>query len=148
MSEQNQQQQENEPTDEQIDASTDVAALRTEAKNRRLKLREVEGERDALRERVNGFEQEQVQGLIRDRFEDPDDFFSQVEMDHLRGEDGTVDSGLVGDAVNSVLETKPHWAKVEKQERSSGTAQHQGVRNTRPAVEPPSFGKAIKGAKR
>ena len=75
-------------------ASDDVAKLRRENANRRGALREVEAERDALRDQVAALQRAEVERLAAERLADPSDLWRHdgVELDALLGEDGGLDA--------------------------------------------------------
>lgn len=125
-------------------ASGDMSALRHEAASRRRQLREAEAERDALRERVNQHDREDVERVAARSLADPSDLLSTTSLDDLRDDAGAIDWEAVNQAVVDLLERKPHYAKPRPD--LSTPDLHAGPRQTVP--QPPSFGRALKSARR
>lgn len=133
---------ENDPPDE-VHQTDDVAALRTEAANRRRALRAAEAERDGLLERLDERDREDVQRLVAERLADPGDLWLSTSLDVMRDDKGRIDVSRAEAEVDRVLAEKPHWAKVERQPLPS---QPQGAREPDPPA--PSFGQSVKKALR
>ena len=138
------------PTPEQNDAALqtdDIAALRSEAANRRRALRVAEAERDALRARVDASDAREVERLLADRLEVPADAWLDPEftLDAMRTRDGQIDLDLAEQAVAQLEGRHPHWVKKAEPEppRPAHPDVHQGARQSAP--EPPSFASALKG---
>jgi hypothetical protein len=80
--------------------------LSREAASYRRRLREAEGERDSLRERLEGYERDHVERLAGAAgLQMPGDVWTfGATLDTLRGENGAIDNeavnGLVGEIVN------------------------------------------------
>lgn len=121
---------------EQVD---DLAAVRHEAKQRRLALRAVEAERDELRAWREARERQDVEVMAADRLAKPDDLFLATSLEVMRGEDGLISMEKAEEEINRVVEERPHWRKQER----TRIDLHQGAR---PMIEDrkPSFGKAIR----
>jgi len=125
--------------------SDDVSALRHEAASRRRQLREAEAERDALRQRVDQHDHADVERFAARSLADPSDLLSTTNLDDLRGEDGAVDWEAVDQAVHDLLQRKPHYARPAPPMPPTADL-HAGPRPLAP--QPPSFGRALKGARR
>jgi hypothetical protein len=120
-----------------------------EAARRRRQLREVEAERDQLRERLDATHRALVEQQAADLFADPSDLWHATPIEELRGDDGLIDPEKAEAAMNAVLEQKPHWRKEpEEPEPEPGFPDvHQGPRGSQ---EPPapSFGAQLKDSLR
>jgi hypothetical protein len=116
-----------------------------EAARRRRQLREVEAERDQLRERLDATHRAVVEQQAADLFADPSDLWHATPIEELRGEDGLIDPEKAEQAMNQVLEQKPHWRKEpEEPEEERGFPEvHQGARQS-PEEPTPSFGDQLK----
>jgi hypothetical protein len=128
------------PQDLDLDRESDVAKLRHEAASRRRQLREVEAERDGLREQVDTFHRERVERIAGQRLADASDVWTTVELAELRDADGGLDEARITAAVADVLQRKPHWAN----QVPPAPDLHQGARPVPP--EKPSFGRALRKA--
>ena len=86
-----------------------------EAANYRRRLRDVEAERDGLRERVDRLERAEVERIAAEQpywMIQPGDLWAVgVELAELRGDDGTLDTRLVKAKVRDVLEQRPTWRR-------------------------------------
>jgi hypothetical protein len=87
------------------------AVLRREAAGYRTRLRDTEAERDTLRGRVDTYERAEVERTLEERMHSPADFWLTVDLDDVRGEDGTPDMKKVEAKVAAMLKERPHWAK-------------------------------------
>jgi hypothetical protein len=125
-----------------LDQEGDVGKLRHEAASRRRQLRQVEAERDALRDQVDDFHRERVERLAAQRLTDGTDVWTAVELGELRDEDGALDESKVRAALDDLVQRKPHWRKPTE----PLVDLHAGVRQTAP--EAPSFGGDLKRALR
>lgn len=134
-----------EPHHDRENAPSDVATLRHEAASRRRALRAAEAERDALRERVDQHDREDVERTVARSLADPSDLLSTTPLDDLRDDAGAIDWEAVNQAVVDLLERKPHYAKPAPAFPPTPDL-HAGARQTVP--QPPSFGRALKGARR
>lgn len=120
--------------------SDDVAALRSEAASRRRSLRQVEAERDALRERVDAHDRASAERIAGRRMAEGADLWVVTNLGELRDDDGELDPDRVKVAVDDVLTRRPHWRKPAEPSPDL----HPGAR---PVVEEgPSFGAAIRKA--
>jgi hypothetical protein len=117
-----------------------VGSLRHEAAQRRRQLREVEVERDALREQLTTYQRGEVERMVAERLTAPADLFLTVELADLVGGDGRLDPEKVTAAADQAVAERPHWAVTGRPNL------HQGTRPAPP--EPPSFGAQLKGARR
>lgn len=128
----------NDDVDHDVDRTDDVATLRGEAKKRRLALREVEGERDALRERLDVHDRREVERRAAERLAEPTDVWLASSLDAMRGDDGALDDQKVGAELGRITKERPHWMRPFPEV-------HQGPRDS---VEPekPSFGATVKKA--
>ncbi len=96
----------------------DQPALRKEAAKYRVRLREVEAERDSLAERLAGQQRTEVERLatqvgaggMRMLASGADLWAAGVVLGDLVDEDGQIDPELVKAAVGRVLTEHPHWA--------------------------------------
>ena len=114
----------------------EIRRLREEAGKRRHALREVEAERDRLRDRVEAADRAEVERLLADRLVDPSDIWSNgVQLSDLHDDEGNLDAEKVTEAAAKLIERKPHFA-------TAGTDFHGGVRQ--PVPRAPSFGSALK----
>ncbi|MCC5954177.1 MAG: hypothetical protein JJU45_18965 [Acidimicrobiia bacterium] len=90
-----------------------AAAVRAEAKRYRLKLREVEGERDALRSQLEAVHRQEVvrhaegAGMLADGTDLLLD--GRYSIGDLLDADGAVDGAKVTKAVADIVERRPHW---------------------------------------
>ena len=132
-----------EPAPEGEGQSTDaLARVRREAAQRRIQLREVEQERDRLREEVATFQRNAVEALAASGLEDGSDLWRDgVELGELLADDGTVDADLVVEAVERVVEAHPGWAKGRRAHDPDFGA---GAGRGQAANGPLSFGQALK----
>lgn len=95
-------------TDPNAGAQADSA--NSEAAKWRRQLREVEAERDALRERVNAQARTQVEDRLADRLNRPADLWLVTELDTVLTEAGDIDDDKLEAAVAAAVEERPHWA--------------------------------------
>lgn len=93
----------------------DAARESREAANYRRRLRDVEAERDGLRERVDQLERAEVERIAAEQpywMIQPRDLWAVgVELAELRGDDGTLDPDLVKAKVREVLDERPTWRR-------------------------------------
>ncbi|WML64763.1 hypothetical protein [Rhodococcus sp. AH-ZY2] len=103
----------------------------SEAARYRRQLRDTEAQRDQLAERITVYERGEAQRHA-DRLADPTDLWTAgIELDELRGVDGTIDPTKVAAAVDQVLRDRPHWAKSrtpqpDRRQGASGEPVHPG----------------------
>jgi hypothetical protein len=82
-----------------------------EAASYRRRLRETEAERDALRERVEGYERREAEAIARDLGAAvPSDLWTLVGLDDLRVED-VLDAETVRSKVSTILAERPTWRR-------------------------------------
>ncbi|MEV0711470.1 hypothetical protein [Nocardia aurea] len=99
-----------------------------EAAKYRRQLRSTETERDALRERVTTYERTEVERLAADRLADPSDLWTGgADLESLRSEDGAIDPEKVRKAVDSVLESHPHWQRGSRAARPPAGSLYSGA---------------------
>jgi hypothetical protein len=147
MSEKDKDTNQNPGGDLPADQGADVAALRKEAAGYRSKLREVEGERDKLSERLGVLqrgEAERIASTAADDFASPlragDDLWkADVELDHLLDDDGNLDATVVRGKVAELAESRPHWVTQNPGDSDAGKGAGAAVRKA-------SFGEAMKAA--
>lgn len=97
---------------EQDEGDPRVPVLRREAAGYRTKLREAEGERDALAEQVTAMRRGEVERIAGEQLADPGDLWrAEVQLDSLLGEDGSLDAEKVGAAIEQLVSEKPHYKK-------------------------------------
>lgn len=136
------------PTPEPDDAAIqtdDVAALRSEAANRRRALRAVEAERDELKQRWDDRNRADVEKRAAEMFADPADLWAVTSLEQMQDEEGLIDPDKAGAELQRVLDEKPHWKKPPPAARLDV---HQGARGSVDEPSPPSFGATIKKALR
>lgn len=86
-----------------------------EAAKYRKALRATEAERDGLRDKVTSFERAEVERAAAQHFTDPADLWTAgVDIDELRGADGSVDAAKVAAKVAEVLAAHPHWQRARR----------------------------------
>ena len=83
-----------------------------EAARRRRQLRDVEAERDQLRQRLDATHEAIVERTAGELFADPSDLWHATSIDGLRGDEGLIDPERAEATMNAVLEQKPHWRKA------------------------------------
>jgi hypothetical protein len=83
--------------------------LSREAASYRRRLRETETERDQLRTRLEGYERTEVERLAGDAgLQVPGDVWTfGAQLEHLRGEDGGIDSEAVSGLVGEIVKDRP-----------------------------------------
>ena len=114
----------------------EIRRLRQEAGARRHQVRELQVERDQLRDRVERHDRAEVERLVGDRLLDAADIWTNgTDLEALRDEDGAIDSERVDEAIKSLVAAKPHYGPP-------ATNFHGGAR--RPVKQPASFGEALK----
>jgi hypothetical protein len=123
-----------------------VAALKAEAKKRRVALRAAEAE-------IAGLDQTHrtmVEAAAAARFLEPRDVWSLVEIDALRGDDGLVDLGKVQAEFERIEQDRPHWRRKPEEPEPGPQpfpAVHQGPRSS-PEPPAPSFGAQLRDSLR
>jgi len=92
-----------EPTDEH--ASREAASYRR-------RLRETEAERDALRERIDGYERREVEAVARELGAAvPADLWTLTNLDELRV-DGVLDMESARAKITDLLRDRPTWRRA------------------------------------
>lgn len=106
---------EDNPTPVEKDEEDGSKGVRAEAARRRVQLREVEAERDALTERVQGFLRADAERIASAQLSQAADLFDigNVQLADLLGEDGEVDPKLVEDAAEELIAARPGLAVPE-----------------------------------
>ena len=83
----------------------------SEAAKYRIKLREVEAERDALTARLEAAQRANVSQVVGSRVQDVSDFWEHTELASVLDDDGNVSTEAITAAVDALLESKPHYQK-------------------------------------
>lgn len=134
------------------DAPGDIAAVRREAAAHRVKLRETEAQRDALAKRLEALQRREAERLASTPADDflglrdgTDLWREGLELGELVDEDGTLDAQRVRAAVQALADAgHAHWLRSAA--RPAGDSDAGKGRPSMPAA--PSFGQAVKGARR
>ncbi|WP_324666444.1 Hypothetical protein MUW33_2786 [Mycobacterium canetti] len=102
------------PQPEQPAASQRESA-NSEAARWRVQLRKTEAERDALAERVTGYQRRECEALVADMLEVPADLWDvgKAELAGFYGENDAVDADAVRAAAQALLDTRPGLAKTK-----------------------------------
>ena len=112
-----------------------------EAARYRARLRDVEAERDALRERVERYERSEVEAIAtREGMAVPSDLWT-LNVDVPRADDGTVDVERVTEQVRTVLRERPTWRR-ERVDFGSG------ARASAPSEREPGLSQLLKPGRR
>ncbi|MGB6147473.1 hypothetical protein [Mycolicibacter algericus] len=82
-----------------------------EAAKYRVRLREVEAERDLLANRLQAAQERIVTTEAAKHFADPADLWSTTKLADLLNESNSVDADKLDAAIGAALEAKPHWRK-------------------------------------
>lgn len=84
-----------------------------EAAKWRTRFREAEAERDTLRERLATVQRAEVirQATGPGRLIDGEDVFRTIDLDELIDDEGNVDDDKISEAVETLVETKPHLGR-------------------------------------
>jgi hypothetical protein len=82
-----------------------------EAAKYRVRLREVEGERDRLTEQLENVRAQLVQDHARKYLVDPSDVWFGGGVEEMLAEDGSVDPERVKDVCARLTEQRPHWRR-------------------------------------
>ncbi|BBY15762.1 hypothetical protein [Mycolicibacterium litorale] len=85
----------------------------SEAARWRVRLRETEAERDALAERVAGYQRRECEAVVADVLEVPGDLWElgHAELSEFYTDDGDVDENAVRAAAAALVESRPGLAK-------------------------------------
>lgn len=91
------------------------ASPNSEAARWRRQLREVEAERDALAERLQGHQRREVEATVADLLDVPADLFDigQVQPSDFYNDDGTLNEGELRAAAGALLEERPRLGKPQ-----------------------------------
>lgn len=93
------------------DNNGDRAAANKEAAKYRTRLREVEGERDVLTERLSTLQRGQAETLAREYLTDPSDLWRDgVDLTALLDDVGNLDLGKVAEVAQATVIAHRHWA--------------------------------------
>ncbi|WP_448222740.1 hypothetical protein [Gordonia iterans] len=99
----------------QEDDNPVVRRALADAKKYRLQLRDVEAERDELRNAVAGYHRDEVERLAAKELADPHDVWRDgLQLDDLLGENGRVDPHLTNEAIQNLVNAHPHWRSGRK----------------------------------
>lgn len=100
-----------EPSDDETDP---VAALRRESAKYRTRARDAETERDQLQAQVEAMQRRAATQAAQgpSGLASGDDLWrdSDVQLDDLIGDDGTINQDKLAEAVAGVIQRQPHWA--------------------------------------
>ncbi len=105
------------PAEQPEDQGDPAAAARREAASYRRRLRDVEGDRDRLAEKVAGYQRREVEALAEqghghDRMAAGSDLWTGgVQLADVLDEAGAIDPERVQAQVAAVLAERPHWRK-------------------------------------
>lgn len=129
-------------TDNAPDAASESAAEPEEAAEQparpgrdtryRQQLRETQAERDALLQRVEAMQRNEVQRLVADRLADPNDLWRESELSDLLDDAGNIDTAKLDDRVGGLLEEHPHWGIEQPKSAKRG-----GLKSGASAPAPP-----------
>lgn len=127
--------------------SRDRAAANKEAAKYRTRLREVEGERDQLTERLATLQRGQAEALAREYLADPADLWRDgVELNALLDDDGNLDPGKVAEVAQATVAAHRHWAAQRPPKRNpagSGGGLKSGATGTDNYRQAPSWHKVL-----
>lgn len=89
------------------------ASPNSEAAKWRRQLRDVEAERDALAERVRGYQRRECESMVSDLLDVPADLFEigMVDVNAFYDDDGTLNEGELRAAAGALLEERPRLGK-------------------------------------
>jgi hypothetical protein len=87
----------------------------SEAARWRTKLRETEAQRDALAERITGYQRRECEAAVADLLEEPGDLWEigQADVSAFYGEDGELDEAQLRAATGALCEMRPRLAKPQ-----------------------------------
>lgn len=96
------------PEDDSPDTSPNSEAARW-----RRQLREVEAERDALTERVQGYQRRECEAAVSDLLDVPADLFDigQIDVNDFYDDNGQLDADMLRLAAGTLLEERPRLGK-------------------------------------
>ena len=104
---------EQQPAENQPDPSANSEAARW-----RVKLRDTEAQRDALSEKVTGYQRRDCERVVTDLLAQPADLWEigHLEVSEFIGDDGEIDEDELREAANALIEQRPGLAKAELRE--------------------------------
>jgi hypothetical protein len=96
------------------DESAEPPTANSEAARYRTTLRAVEAERDALADRVAGYQRSQVEGIVADMLEVPGDLFDigRAELGDYFDDEGTLNEHEVRAAASALITQRPGLGKA------------------------------------
>lgn len=113
-----------------------------EAARYRVRLREVEAERDFMAKRLAAAHERIVNTEAAKHFADPRDFWSTTTLPDLLNESLSVDADKLDAAIDAALEAKPHWRKPASVTESTSSVRGNGrIESSRPE---PTFADAFR----
>ena len=97
------------PDTKSADQDSGTGKLSAESARYRTRLREVEQERDQLRERIDTMHRAQIETIAAQHLAVPGDLLDlgAVTLDQLRDDDGALDIGKVESAATALLKLRP-----------------------------------------
>jgi hypothetical protein len=101
--------------DQQPDTATDTAPdnANSEAARRRVELREAQAARDALAERLTGYQRRECEATVADLLDVPADLWdvAQADVATFYNDDGTVNEDALRAAATTLVEQRPRLGK-------------------------------------
>jgi hypothetical protein len=87
----------------------------SEAARWRTKLRETEAQRDALAERLTGYQRKECEAAVSDLLDEPRDLWEigQADVSAFYGDDGELDEAQLRAATGALCEMRPRLAKPQ-----------------------------------
>jgi hypothetical protein len=87
----------------------------SEAAKYRVQLREAEAQRDALAERITGYQRQECESAVADLLEQPGDLWdiAQADVTAFYNEDGTVNEAELRAAASALIDQRPRLAKPQ-----------------------------------
>ena len=92
------------PDDKNTNPNAEAASWRRKYSDQKT----INAAQSALIER---FQRAEIARIADQRLQDPQDLWREVELQHLVGEDGSVDPALVTIQVDALIAKKPHYAR-------------------------------------
>jgi hypothetical protein len=85
----------------------------SEAARYRVQLREVQAERDALTERLTGYQRRECEAAVADLLEEPADLWDigQADLSAFYDDDGTLDEEQLRAAAGALIDQRPKLGK-------------------------------------
>jgi hypothetical protein len=107
----------------------------SEAARWRTKLRDAETQRDALTERLTGYQRRECEAAVADLLDEPGDLWEigQADLSAFYNEDGTLDEAELRAAAGALCEMRPKLAKPPG-------PRHQNFGQFTPPPPPPKIG--------